>query len=69
MNKIYTAIINDGFIKDTSTSGEYIKGDWTIRFDDEIIEIYNSADDGFGKYFKTTTDQIDIELVLSEINN
>ncbi len=60
-------IINNGF-KKGEFPNTFVKGDWTIRFDNELIEIFNDPDKSSGKYIIYPISKIDIEDLLKEIN-
>lgn len=60
-------IMNNGFIKNDSLN-EYTRGDWTIRIDNDLIEIFNDPDKSSGKYIIYPISKIDIEDLLKEIN-
>ena len=47
--------------------GEYIRGIWTVRFEKNMIEIYNSPVKEIGKYYYGQKDNIDLEFLLDTI--
>lgn len=53
-------LLNEGFKK---VEGEYIRGIWTIRFDGDMIEIYNSPIKAIGKYYYGPKADIDLEFL------
>ena len=64
MNEILT---NRGFIK-TENPNEYVRRDWTIRINDDIIEAFNDPDKNKGVYYSGPIKKIDLEQLLIEID-
>lgn len=46
----------------------WIKGDWTVRFDDELIEVFNDPDKSAGEYFSSPITKIDLNEILHEVD-
>ena len=46
----------------------WIKNNWTIRFDKNIIEVFNNPDKTDGRYYINSIDKLDIEILLDEID-
>lgn len=59
-------LIKNGFIESNSQN-EYIKNDWTIRLDDNKIEVFNNPDISKGLYYLGFIEDTDIEYLISEI--
>jgi hypothetical protein len=47
----------------------WIKGDWSVRFDDEQVEVFNDPDKEPGKYYIGPYTTIDLEEILTEIDD
>lgn len=47
----------------------WIKGDWTIKIDDQFIEIFNNPDKAPGKYYIGPHDRVDLDEILQEIDD
>lgn len=60
-------IMNNGFKKD-DYSNDYIRGDWTIRIDNEFIEVFNNPEKSIGKYYIIPLLKVDITELLKELN-
>jgi len=58
----------EGF-KPTIFENEYVKDDWTIRFDDEYLEAFNDAEKGRGVYFYGPINKVDLDAILADIAN
>ena len=61
-------LIENGFIA-SSLPNTWIKGDWTIRFDAEMIEAYDDAENGQGLYYCGPIDKVDLQVILDDIYN
>ena len=61
-------LLNRGY-KKVNNLNEYVRGDWTVRFDNENIEVFNDPDKMVGKYFVGPIDKVDIEQLLDEIDD
>ena len=46
----------------------WVKCDWTIRFDEQLIEIFNDPDKTPGKYYTYPIDKINLKDYLEEID-
>ena len=57
-----------GYTK-TDNPREYVKANWTIRFDTEFIEAFNNPDNESGWYFDAPIEKVDLEELLSEIDD
>ena len=64
MNEI---LMNRGFIK-TENPNEYVRRDWTIRINGDIIEAFNDPDKNKGLYYSGPVKLVDIEQLLIEID-
>ena len=61
-------ILERGFQK-TENSNEYIRGNWTIRLDDDQIEIFNDPDKEKGVYYLDSICDINIVDLLNDIDD
>lgn len=59
-------LIKNGFIESNSQN-EYVKNDWTIRLDDDKIEVFNNPDISKGLYYLGFIKDTDIEYLISEM--
>lgn len=50
-------------------SNTWIKYDWTVRFDNNLIEIFNDPDKTPGRYYTAPLVKVDLEEILSEIDD
>lgn len=53
----------------TDNPREYVKANWTIRFDTEFIEAFDDPDESGGWYFSSPINKVDLEQLLSEIDD
>ena len=53
----------------SENQNEYIKGDWTIRIDDDLLEIFNNPDKAPGVYYCGPLNKIDLQTILDEVAN
>ena len=60
-------LMNRGFIK-TENPNEYVRRDWTIRINGDIIEAFNDPDKNKGLYYSGPVKLVDIEQLLIEID-
>ena len=60
-------LMNRGFIK-TENLNEYVRRDWTIRINGDIIEAFNDPDKNKGVYYSGPIKKIDLEQLLIEID-
>lgn len=60
-------IMDRGFIE-TENPNEYVRGDWTIRFDEKSIEVFNDPDKATGVYYITSILRRELEEILDEID-
>ena len=65
MNEI---LEREGFTP-SENQNEYIKGDWTIRIDDDLLEIFNNPDKAPGVYYCGPLNKIDLQTILDELAN
>ena len=69
MKYMINVITNYGF-RPSENEFEYVKGNWTVRIDGENIEVFNNPDlDKVGKYFIAPINKVDLEQLLSEIDD
>lgn len=48
---------------------EYIRGNWTVRFDKDLIEVFNNPEKSRGYYYSGPISKVDLETILDEIEN
>ena len=61
-------IMQEGFIK-SENSNDFIKGNWTIRLDKDMIEIFNNPELENGLYYCEPIGKVDLQAVLDDIYN
>jgi len=50
------------------SDNEFVKGNWTVRIDNDIIEVFNNPDiEKKGLYYKGHIDKIDLITLLTSI--
>lgn len=52
----------------SQNGNNWIKGDWTVRFDKELIEVFNNPEKAAGKYYTGPIDKVDLDEILMEID-
>lgn len=57
----------EGF-KPTEFKNEYVKNDWTIRFDNEYLEAFDDPEKR-GNYFCGPINKVDLDAILIDIAN
>ena len=55
--------------QNTECHNEFVRGDWTIRLDDDLIEVFNNPDIGKGFYYIESLDAINLEEILEDIDD
>lgn len=61
-------LVNRGYIKGENPN-EWFRGNWTIRYLGNEIEIFENVDKvKSAKYYKTKINEIDLETILDEID-
>lgn len=48
---------------------EYVKGNWTIRIDDDLVEVFNNPEVERGVYYSGLLSVVDIKSIVDEIAN
>lgn len=61
-------IMQEGFIK-SENSNDFIKGNWTIRLDKDMIEIFNNPELESGLYYCGPIGKVNLETIFDEIKN
>ena len=61
-------LLSKGF-KKVKDSNEYVKKDWTIRSEGDMIEVFNQPNRNLGKFYYENINNIDIEFLLDTIEN
>ena len=56
----------NGFMQ-TENPNEWIRGNWTIRFEGDFMEIFNDPDKEIGKYFIGPAHKYKLRTILQEI--
>jgi len=46
----------------------WVKGEWTVRFDDELVEVFNDPNKSAGEYYSSPIATVDLELILMEVD-
>lgn len=67
-------IIERGFKPSNEEKDTYVRGNWTIRFDNEVLEAFNNPDlepgrTSAGVYYSAPLHKIDLDILLDEIDN
>lgn len=57
-----------GFLK-SENPNEYVKGNWTVRWDTSLMEVFNDPEKTRGVYYSGPLDLLDLESILDEIEN
>lgn len=45
----------------------WVKDDWTVRFDNELVEVFNDPDKSAGEYHSSPIGKVDMEELLSSV--
>lgn len=61
-------LAREGFLSNGNPN-EYVRGDWTVRLEDNLIEVFNNPDNGRGIYYCGPSKTTDLETILDEITN
>ena len=59
-------LIERGFRKEGQ---EYIRNNWTVRFDEDQIEIFNNPDKEKGFYYIDSLEELNIKDLLDDIDD
>lgn len=59
-------LIERGFRKEGQ---EYIRNNWTVRFDEDQIEIFNNPDKEEGFYYIDSLEELNIKDLLDDIDD
>lgn len=59
-------IMQEGFIK-SENSNDFIKGNWTIRLDKDMIEIFNNPELESGLYYCGKIGRVDMTTLFESI--
>ena len=59
-------LIERGFRKEGQ---EYIRNNWTVRFDEDQIEIFNNPDKEEGFYYIDSLEELHIKDLLDDIDD
>ena len=60
-------IMQEGFIK-SENSNDFIKGNWTIRLDKDMIEIFNNPELESGLYYCDSINEINLSELFIDLN-
>ena len=63
-----SVLLKMGYTK-SSEPNEYVKGNWTVRFDAEYVEAFNNPDIEAGRHFIGPINKVDLEQLLTEIDD
>ena len=63
---IITALKNRGY--NEVSDNEFVKGNWTVRIENDIIEVFNNPDIEEGLYYKGHIDKVDLITLLTDID-
>ena len=69
MREMIEQILNKNNFWYNSESNEYKKGNWTVRFDEDLIEVFNNPEKSKGVYYCGPINKVDLETILDEIEN
>ena len=45
----------------------WVKGDWTVRFDNELVEVFNDPDINAGEYYCSPIERANLEEILLSV--
>ena len=48
---------------------EFVKSDWTIRFEKDIIEVFDDPENGTGYYFSGNVHKVNLNTLLDEVDD
>jgi ubiquinone biosynthesis protein Coq4 len=66
--KMEELLLSKGF-KKVKDSNEYVKKNWTIRPEGDMIEVFNLPNRSLGKYYYGNINNIDVEFLLDTIED
>lgn len=61
-------LVKEGFIK-SETHNEYVKGNWTVRLENDLVEVFNNPEVSRGIYYCGPCNRVDLQTILDEITN
>lgn len=56
-----------GFLE-TENPNEYVRGHWTIRINNDFIEVFNDPELSKGRYYSGPINKVDLEQLIDEID-
>lgn len=66
--KFLDLLAREGFIE-SEIPKTFTRGNWTIRFDCDLIEIFNDPDKAPGKYYCGPIEKTNLQDIIDEIIN
>lgn len=58
----------EGF-SESENKNEFVKGNWTVRLENDLVEVFNNPEYGKGVYYAGLSSAIDLQTILDEIAN
>ena len=55
--------------QNTECHNEFVRGDWTIRLDDDLIEVFNNPDKEEGFYYIDSLEDLNLNDLLDDIDD
>ena len=55
--------------QNTECHNEFVRGDWTIRLDNDLIEVFNNPDKGKGLYYIDSLEELNLNDLLDDIDD
>ena len=55
--------------QNTECHNEFVRGNWTIRLDNDLIEVFNNPELESGLYYCEPIGKVDLQAVLDDIYN
>ena len=55
--------------QNTECHNEFVRGNWTIRLDNDLIEVFNNPDKGKGLYYIDSPEELNLNDLLDDIDD
>ena len=55
--------------QNTECHNEFVRGNWTIRLDNDLIEVFNNPDKGEGFYYIDSLGELNLSDLLDDIDD
>ena len=55
--------------QNTECHNEFVRGDWTIRLDNDLIEVFNNPDKREGFYYIDSLEELNLNDLLDDIDD